>query len=70
MTIPALWTRHQKAEDLTGRVYGLLTVLRSSPSDGTGSRWRVRCECGNERTIRRGELIKLVATHRQCKAKP
>lgn len=67
ITRPSDWVpKPQPAEDLTGKTFGLLTVLRQSPSDGTGSRWRCRCECGDERTVRRGELIKGVRTHRAC----
>lgn len=67
MTHPTHWTRPQPAKDLTGQKHGLLTVLRQAPSDGTGSRWKVVCECGSERTIRRGELLKNISTHRGCR---
>mgnify|MGYP001566538963 CR=1 FL=1 len=68
MTHPTLWRLHQPAEDLTGRIFGLLTVLRQAPSDGCGSRWKVRCECGAERITRRGDLKKGgPKSHRSCK---
>ncbi len=69
MTHPSLWRRHQPAEDLTGMTYGLVTVIRQAPSDGTGSRWKVRCECGAERYARRGDLMKGPKSHRACKPK-
>ena len=71
MTHPSLWRRHQPAEDLTGNTYGLVTVIRQAPSDGIGSRWKVRCECGVERTARRGDLISKGGpkTHRSCNPK-
>ncbi|OGR95479.1 MAG: hypothetical protein A2V88_15310 [Elusimicrobia bacterium RBG_16_66_12] len=53
-------------EDMTGKVFGLLTVLRQAPSDGCGTRWKVRCECGDERILRRGDLVRGVVTHRSC----
>lgn len=39
-------------EDLTGRVYGRLTVLRFAGKKANGNPlWLCRCECGTERTI-------------------
>lgn len=38
--------------DLTGNVYGRLTVIEKGPSsDGKMTRWVCRCECGNERLV-------------------
>ena len=34
--------------DLTGQKFGRLTVLEFVPSDGKSSKWKCKCECGNE----------------------
>lgn len=35
--------------DMSGEVYGHLTVIARAPSDGAGrARWRCRCSCGTE----------------------
>ena len=36
-----------KAVDLTGKKFGKLTVLYKSGSNGPGTVWRCKCECGN-----------------------
>lgn len=46
----------RKKLNLTGQVYGLLTVLYEMPTTQTGgkyvqSNWRCKCECGNEVTV-------------------
>lgn len=41
----------ERAHDLTGRRFGLLTVLRKE-----GKRWICRCDCGSERTCTAGGL--------------
>lgn len=39
-----------KALDLVGRQFGRLTVVSRLPNDKRGgSKWAVRCECGQER---------------------
>jgi hypothetical protein len=63
--------RDQKAIDLTGRRFGLVTVTGPAPSIGHGARWKVRCECGAERFIRGCELReKAPWTHRSCRTQP
>jgi len=38
--------------DLTGQRFGRLTVLDRASNDAGGrARWRVRCDCGEERTV-------------------
>lgn len=37
-----------KSIDLTGHVFGLLTVLGKASSIGTKSMWKCKCECGKE----------------------
>lgn len=47
----------RKPNDLTGRIFGLLTVTRMAEPDSYGKvQWWVRCECGNERSIRASNL--------------
>lgn len=42
--------------NLVGRVFGQLTVMTQEPSEQLGrrcySRWKVRCTCGQEKTVR------------------
>ena len=48
---------HRNARDLTGMVYGRLTVLRrAEPTKDGRSRWLCRCECGTEKAIRTTKL--------------
>ena len=44
-------------EDLSGRVFGKLTVLEQVEWKKGASYWRCRCECGNETTVRYAYLI-------------
>jgi hypothetical protein len=70
VTRPPDWSpprRDQPVKDLLGKSFGLITVIRQSVSDGHGSRWMCRCECGDERVVRRAEIVKGVKTHRSCK---
>lgn len=46
--------------DMAGRTYGMLTILYLAELRGNEHMWRVRCECGVEKTMR-GEPIR----HRQ-----
>lgn len=41
--------RGNVAEDLTGRVFGYLTVIRRAPNKGGRTCWLCRCECGKEK---------------------
>ncbi len=44
-------------EDMTGKVFGRLTVLRLAGMDHDGaSRWETRCECGTETIVVGGAL--------------
>lgn len=44
-------------EDLTGQVFGRLTAVEPDESlAGAGAYWRCRCECGNEKSVRAGNL--------------
>lgn len=47
--------------DMTGQVFGELTVIRRVPSEGfkaEGARWLCKCSCGREHTAR-GNVIRL-----------
>lgn len=44
-------------EDLTGAVFGRLTVLGKAESQKGSGYWRCRCECGKETVVRYGNLI-------------
>ena len=49
---------HPQAQDLTGRRFGILTVLRYAGRDrGRALYWVCRCECGRERPIRGRHLL-------------
>lgn len=45
-----------KKYDMTGQVYGRLTVLEKFDVQGTHARYRCRCECGRETIVRGAEL--------------
>lgn len=38
-------------EDLTGRRFGMLTVVAPAPNMGRGARWHVVCDCGREKNV-------------------
>ena len=46
-----------KGEDLTGRVFGLLTVLGKVESRKGHTLWLCRCKCGKVKKIYRSNLI-------------
>ena len=48
----------KRREDLTGRVFGKLTVVEYAGTNGFVSYWRCKCECGNETVVQRGSLIR------------
>jgi len=37
--------------DLTGQLFGKLLVIGPAPNLGSSTRWKVRCECGNETLV-------------------
>ena len=45
-----------KFEDLTGQVFGQLTVIERAENKGKQPAWRCRCECGNEVIVQAGNL--------------
>jgi hypothetical protein len=44
------------APDMTGLVFGRLTVIRRAPNKKTAAMWVCRCECGRESTTSGGRL--------------
>lgn len=42
--------------DISGRKYGKLTVLQRAENRGKQTFWRCKCECGNVKDIRGGDL--------------
>lgn len=51
-------TKREYLKDLTGQVFGKLTVLGLSHTTKVASFWRCRCECGRETVVLRGALVK------------
>ena len=43
-------------QDLTGLKFGRLTVIERAPSKGKDTRWRCKCDCGNEVVVRGNDL--------------
>lgn len=50
-------TARKAYTDLTGQVFGRLTVLRVSEKQIGGGRWLCKCECGKEMDIKRSSLF-------------
>lgn len=46
----------KKPQDLSGRVFGQLSVLEVAPRMGKDVAWRCRCSCGTELMVRAGAL--------------
>lgn len=59
------------SKDLTGEVFGMLTVISRAESIGKGSRpyFLCKCECGNEKVIRSNYLTSGDKTDCGCIAK-
>ena len=47
----AIAPRERRSEDLTGRIFGHLTVLGRAEIKGGRSCWRCRCDCGKEKIV-------------------
>ena len=55
--VPRQRASRRQAEDLTGKRFGELTVLRRGDNDGQGRvRWLCRCSCGNELLVQAVQL--------------
>ena len=50
--------------DLIGKTFGRLTVLDEYIPAGSVTKWKCRCECGNETYVHRGKL--LAGTTKSC----
>jgi hypothetical protein len=49
----------KKIRDLTGQRFGRLTVIEKTDKRCSGAvMWKVRCDCGEEKTVARGPLLK------------
>ena len=44
-------------EDLTGRRFGMLTVLGYDHSFNRNTYWLCECDCGNTKVVKRGSLM-------------
>lgn len=42
--------------DMTGQVYGKLTVISKVPSDGKSKLWLCKCECGKTKVVKQENL--------------
>lgn len=65
LTAPSDWSRNGMAGrkstekiNLTGLVFGRLTVQVEAGHIGPLRAWSCRCECGNVRVIRQGDLVR------------
>ncbi len=47
---------YKSSIDLTGQVFGLLTVTRRLPNHESGSRWLCQCSCGEQMAAHGGNL--------------
>lgn len=63
---------HANREDLTGNVYGKLTVIgpdtnhKATKENGWKTKWLCECECGNITSVFRDNLIRLHTTSCGC----
>lgn len=65
---------HPRFQDLTGMVFGRLTVLAYSGKRGRWSFWLCRCECGTTKTIngngiKQGVVLSCGCLHREISAR-
>ena len=59
-----------RLNDLTGKTFGLLSVIKRVENDGKYPQWLCRCECGNEKVIRGYNLAYNGATSCGCQTLP
>ena len=57
-------SRH--AIDLTGRIFGRLTIVHRAGNMGENAAWYCRCVCGQHRTIRAQSLLQKVKPTESC----
>lgn len=46
-----------KTNDLTGQVFGRLTVIKQAPNHGRRVAWQCRCSCGNANSVQSNSLV-------------
>ena len=61
--------RGQTREDLTGRVFGRLTVLHEAPNKNGRTAWECQCECGNTCVVVSSQLKNGAVTSCGCARK-
>lgn len=49
--------RSRRTNDLTGKTFGRLIVLRRDGYKGTNLAWKCKCDCGQEKTVRGVSLM-------------
>lgn len=50
--------RHEISNDLTGRVFGMLTVIEFSHRENSNVVWKCQCECGGTKLVSANQLLK------------
>lgn len=66
--IPPQNYQHLSFEDLSGRKFGLLTVLKRMPhKKGQCTRWLCKCRCGKTSVVPRSSLVNGLTTSCGCK---
>jgi hypothetical protein len=68
---PSASKRHPRYQELTGRRFGRLVVLSEEPrrrfANGNSTRmWRLRCDCGTEKSVQHGNLMSRGAVSCGC----
>lgn len=61
--------KRSRLVDLTGKVFGTLTVTGRTPGEHPRPRWNVRCSCGVEKTVYGNHLVKGCVVSCGCQAK-
>ncbi len=54
-------------QNLLGRRFGWLQVVGSLPWDGAGTRWLVRCRCGQEKAARASHIVRGLSRSCGCR---
>lgn len=60
----------RNAHHLEGCRFGSWTVVERAGKRGKGSNWLVRCDCGTEREVQGGEMLRGKSTSCGCSRKP
>ena len=58
-----------RVNDLTGKKFGRLTVLRKADNKGHGIEWLCQCDCGNQTVVRSDRLVTGHCTSCGCYSK-